>query len=381
MGPASMKQFRILWGLLALLACSSSGNKNSPGPQDAGPTCDPTKCFTGNECLSDGTTVECRLVCAAQSDCPFDYKCVQNPNSPKPFCVADTYQLTQGPGQWGASCNPTKGEFNNSDCDTADYFACYGRDPTDAQAFCTLIGNCTTDNDCKGGWTCADVNATPNVTTTKRNYGQTIRACLPRSYCSACIVDLDCPATPEGIPQHCVSDQGGFTFCSAECKQDQNCVHGIFEGDGSGDQRCLPGVQDASGNVVSVCYPRSGVCVGNHSLCSGCFSDDDCVANPPRTANDGYCVQAEYSHELFCTAPSATPCSVGCTVDASTCPTNDQKLVAQCPKSQGNDQYVSCVVDPTQDTTAPRNQCYGLVTKTDPQLGATPVPGCWTPNQ
>src|SRR5579859_2416756 len=141
-----MKQFRILWGLLALLACSSKSNSTSPPAQDAGPTCDPTKCFQGNECLPDGTTTECRLVCNAQTcaagdasclGCPFDYKCVQNPNSAKPFCVADTYQLTPGPGQWGAPCDPTKGEFGNTDCDTADNFACFGRDPTDAQAFCT----------------------------------------------------------------------------------------------------------------------------------------------------------------------------------------------------------------------------------------------------
>jgi hypothetical protein len=205
---------------------------------------------------------------------------------------------------------------------------------------------------------------------------------LPRSYCSACTVDLDCPPTQEGFQQHCVSDQSGFTFCSAECKTDVNCVHGIFEGDGSGDQRCLSGVQDSTGNVVSVCYPRSGVCVGNHGLCSGCFSDDDCVASAPRQPSDGYCVEAQYSHELFCTAPSAAPCTIGCTIDAgaSTCPTNDEKLVAQCPKSQGNDKLIGCVVNPTQDTTAPQNQCYGLVTISDGNGGSAPVPGCWTPN-
>src|SRR5215467_1276740 len=90
--------FGLLVGVLlgVVAACSSSGN---PAPSGA---CDQSNCIQGNQCLSDGKTTQCRLVCQAQTDCPFNYKCASNPNAAVPFCVPDTYTFPQGtPGQWG----------------------------------------------------------------------------------------------------------------------------------------------------------------------------------------------------------------------------------------------------------------------------------------
>lgn len=291
-------------------------------------------------------------------------------------------------GRWGAPCPPGGGETNNKACDTANGFACYGSSPTDAAAFCTLIG-CHQDGDCPGSWWCATVNSQPNVTTAKPAFGPTRTVCLPRAYCSPCLMDHDCTAAPNGTPQHCAKDAQGKGFCAPQCSGNANCAldaqcvaqwavctpgagsacasdddcppaDGTFQHcdagkctpECSGDADCAAG-QKCKG--LGVCSPRAGVCVGDGTFCSPCRSDDDCIPG------NGYCLSAApYSTELFCSVPSTVP-----HCDAQTA------NPAGCPPRSSTDNWKAVVC-----TGSPLNQCLGEVT-----FSMSGAPGCWTVNR
>jgi len=308
-------------------------------------------------------TTECRLTCnaqvaatgdggAASLDCPFNYHCEPGPSPTTSYCVKDRPTGTFNPtakgeaaagAPWGVPCDPLKGLNTNSDCDTAQQFWCYGTSTTDANAFCTQE-QCSQDGDCPQGWWCATVNDEPNVTTNKRtDWGTTTTVCMPRTYnlkpgtyCAPCKTDLDCPLNA-GITQHCVSadnNGGAELVCATECAKDANCPE---------DYTC-----QASAAGPNVCVPRAATCKGDGSFCSPCHSDADCMAG-----GGGYCLQADYSTEHFCTVPTST-----CSYNTSTgftdmCPALPAKAQPPTTTTDG----VGCSYSGSSFT-FPLNQCY-----------------------
>jgi hypothetical protein len=298
-----------------------------------------------------------------QTTCPLNYHCV---NAPKPYCAADAVKYqNQGKGLWGTPCVATKGFDNNPACDTDQTFWCYGTAPTDGAAFCTQF-QCSSDAECRGGWWCATINVAPNVLRASRTVGETQTACLPRTYCSPCASDIDCPLD-KGRRQHCVADSAGAMFCTPECNADTECNQ---------EAKCVEN-DDANAHV---CVPNAGACVGDGSMCSPCRSDADC-------ATGGACVSSSYSTERFCTVPSGVQCTL---VDDRTKTPPSCRLNAQCPKNPVSGNALSCTFHASENHCAqaqpgtdnqwpdiPNNFCFGLVTfGTGPDQGQ--VPGCYT---
>jgi hypothetical protein len=377
------------------LGCSSN-TVVTQQPDSGQAACDPAQCAPKNECLADGQGVtKCRLPCTSQTECPFNYQCAAS--SPKNFCVKNNLELERKPtGQWGFPCKPTDGFDNNPACDTsspprtcsalekccatlegsdatqckdavkaanpggceaafdglrgkglcpAQKFACYAETPTDAAAYCTIY-DCQSDLDCTGGYWCATINEAPNATTAQRRreginyvFGVTRTVCLKRTYCSPCKGDVDCPSI-DGKKQICATDANGTGFCTTECTASNQCAL---------DAACT-----ADNQPAQVCVPKAGVCKGDGSLCSPCYSDADCP--------EGACVRANYSTEKFCTVKSKVACS---------------QTTRDCPAA-ANGWRVSCVsaVDPDY----PKDACVGVVRLDD---GTSPsyVIGCWTGNR
>jgi len=258
-----------------------------------------------------------------------------------PFCVASTVQVTQKEtGQWGFPCQANLGSKNPA-CDADQGFFCYGTSPTDGAAYCTTY-NCNADTDCGPGMACTEINTTPNVGKLKRdNYGQTVKVCLKRAYCSTCASDVDCPASA-GTKQHCIVDTAGRGFCTPECTTNQQCAT---------EARCAT-VALPSGDQGKVCYPRATMCVGNGALCAPCINDTDCGA-------DGVCTHGEYTTEHFC---------------AKKAPNGDCK---QCPSTVAGipNRKVACT-SADQDA-LPAAYCAGVYS-----IGGDPSDfGCYTPDR
>jgi hypothetical protein len=399
-----------LVALLASAGCSSSSGSGSG--------CDSSKCASGNQCIDDGSGsgARCHLVCTQQAQCPYGYYCNdgQAAGQPANWCVQSTYPvplLASGASPFGVPCPPTGGEIGNTACDTADGFACYGVSPGDASAFCTLYG-CTQDTDCPGGWWCATVDQTPNVVTDVRTFGPTKTACLPRSYCSTCTMDHDCPATTSGTQQHCMQDKNGSGYCAPQCATDAACAldahctttydvctpaqAGACKSDddcppanstyqhcynGACTPECGSAADCNSGQkctAFSVCEPRAGLCVGDGGFCSPCHADSDCTKG-------GYCVYAAYSTERYCSVPVAkgicgTTPQIGAVYNAP--------LIGQCPGAPKGSpsaalgaNNVGCTIT---TAVAPASECVAFTEfwNGDPaQPQAVSVPGCWTANR
>lgn len=381
--------------LLALVAaaCTSS---NPTTTTDAGQApCDDAKCVAGNKCINGynsaddekaaktaAETIKCRIVCdldptntsevsasgkaliAPQDKCPVNTHCspggtAKADGSSVSYCVPNQASATfqpppMGKGQWGASCDPSKGFDNNPGCDTDQNFWCYGVSNTDGSAICTQF-QCQDDWDCAGGYTCTTINSAPSVLNIKRSFGQTTTVCLPRawnlwegSYCSSCKSDDDCPMN-DGQPQHCVGadGQGGMEkICAVECGKDANC---------NLDAKCVTTTEGPK-----TCVPRAGTCKGDGTFCSPCHSDADCAAM------NGWCYQPENTTERFCTVQSGKPCSLNAMM----------QIDAMCPKPPtgaapiGESCFYSVVDGKLKD------QCIGLVQFGPSTQNATI--GCWT---
>jgi hypothetical protein len=415
MGPASVsRRFQrsaaaaavaLAFAMAPPVGCSSSG--------DGAPACVSSHCPPGNECIDDGSGkgAACHQVCTSSSECPFNSTC--NDGQPKSWCTANTYSVPQQPtGQWGTPCVPSGGESNNPNCDAADGFWCYGTSPTDANSMCTVFG-CAADTDCAGGWWCATVNNAPNIKTDNPSYGATRTVCLPRTYCSPCKLDHDCPAAADGTQQHCIADSQGNGYCTSQCATDANCaldatcknwqslctpaqgascksdddcplLSGVVQhcdgghctpecgGDGDCTAAVLAGAPPSAADSGAaapppvdgmcqwrgLCNPRAGVCVGNGGFCSPCHSDADCT--------NGYCISGmPYSTERFCSVKSTSiPCD---TMDANP---------VGCPVHATTDNWTlnACV-------TTPANQCEGFVVLGTATGTPQPLPGCWTANR
>ncbi len=351
--------------------CAATEACTTDGPNAGCAKCDPLLCLPNNTCVSGWARTEdaikadpatkttaCRLTCTKPTDCPFDYTCVAGDGG-KGYCAKDRTPAFLGtdykpasPGEpaggapWGVACDPTKGFDSNTDCNNAQQFWCYGTSPTDANAFCTQF-QCTDDADCPGGWWCAQINNSPNVTAAKRaSWGadQVNTVCLPRvyntkpgTYCAPCKSDFDCP-NDGTTPQHCVSadaNGGTETVCGSECQTDANCPL---------DQKCTD-----PGSGTPVCVPRAATCKGDGTMCSPCHSDADCSSD----AGAGYCVQADYSTEHFCTVPTPN-CNYSQTTGfTDTCPALPDAAKPPNTTTDG----IGCSYNTANGI--PLHQCYG----------------------
>ncbi len=285
-------------------------------------------CKPGNEKV-DGV---CRLLCTKQADCPGDYSCTTNAG--KSFCAKNADGVTTAKGEFGTPCNATlKRISDHPDC-AAD-FRCFGRSPTDADAYCSRYG-CGVDADCPGGFYCASVNAAPNVETTMRSWrgkteGAVTTVCKKRStFCSPCSSDVDCAARDYAGPAlHCVADAGGKKYCTSECTNDASCPR---------DAACK------SVDGLQVCQPNAGSCTGDGSLCSRCESDAHCKEG-------GFCLEQEFTKEKFCSAtptggacasgacgsvPSGAPWTIGCAKATNGLAPTDQCVGLRPFDSDGN---------------------------------------------
>jgi hypothetical protein len=385
-----------------LLAACSSKSASPPAPK-----CVPSQCAMGNDCIDDGSGAgpSCHKTCSHPGgDCPSGWYC--NDGQPKSWCVQNTTSYPAATGQWTA-CEPPK-ESNNPACDSADGFACYGISPTDANAFCTVFG-CQADSDCPGGWWCATVNDAPNVTTVHSTFGSTRQVCMPREYCAPCQLDHDCTLMANGSPQHCVTDTQGNGYCtsrcggSGDCRLDAQCVphwklclpgnaaqtcsrdedcppsaqnvaqhcdfgpsgdagpaaQGVCAPECGSDSDCDPSqAQHCQDSYATYCAPRAGVCDGDGSLCAPCRSDADCKGG-------GFCLDAPYSDERFCSQAAKATCPSGAALPGNAC-----------PAKTGSQASVACTTEGSDF--APTNQCIGLVTIGASTGQASQVPGCWT---
>jgi hypothetical protein len=258
-------------------------------PGCGGSDCDSSECGAGNACVDDGTGVRCQRVCQNPEGCPANFHCASAADGQTGYCAADKQAYVQGAGTrpWGASCLPSQG-IENPACDLANEFRCQAERPSDANAYCTRF-DCASDDDCGGGYYCEHINNAPNAQTTKRSFGvdRTLTACLKRTYCAPCKGDAECEPI-DGAKAYCVPDDKGQKFCTKECDSDRAC---------RSDATCV------SIRGKQMCKPRAGVCRGDGSFCSPCFSDFDCT--------DGICFVGPYSNERACSVKSPTACVSG----------------------------------------------------------------------
>lgn len=338
--------------VVILAACGGDDKSTSSGGPAA--PCEDAKCLPGNKCLPLDGVVACRKTCGSNDDpassCPFNYVCVnsQPGTDIPPFCVQTTARTNDGAelqkkdGLWGTPCQPNLGSENPA-CDKSQGFYCFGKSPTDAYAYCTRY-DCLADIECGAGFACQDVNTTPNAGTAKHKTGNaTQKICVRRTYCSPCAADVDCTTVDPGHPQHCIVDTAGRGFCTPECDANSNC---------SLEAKCVT-AQLETGDAKKVCYPRSGACIGDGTLCSSCLTDTDC-------GDDGYCTHGNYTAERFCIKKA---------------PGGDCK---QCPKSITSTtpaRKVGCA--DKADDLYPAGYCFG-VTMLNGQAADI---GCWTPDR
>lgn len=328
--------------------CKSEESSSSSSSGSGSAACDDAKCAAGNKCLPlDGET-KCRKTCDSNvagtgTSCPFNYTCLTQPDG-NTFCVEDRTKITKSDKVWGAQCNPTNGS-DNPDCDRGQEFYCFAESPTDGKAYCTRFG-CETDRDCAATFWCATVNVGPSADSTKRTIQDVQKVCLKREYCASCTANLDCPKL-NGRTQYCVPDDVGRGFCAPECETSASCAE-------YGASRCVDaGATDAEGNGHKTCYQRSGVCIGDGSLCSSCLSDADC-------GEDGACVRGQYSREKSCAKKAPQDCKSGESQGGCVKELSSPKVAVRC---------LGGLLDE-----APKNYCHGLYA-----LGESGDVGCWTP--
>ncbi len=333
--------------LLAAEGCSTSKSG-----------CDSSKCAAQNACIAEVDPVthqsdtKCRRLCQSLSDpntgCPDNYTCSPDAAGAT-YCSANTVAYAPAKGQWGAACNPMKGLDANPDCDLAGGFWCNGEAPTDGAAYCTQF-DCTDDRQCGAGYYCGTINRFPNVQTTVRKIGNTVKVCLKRDYCAPCRTDLDCLPVSNSV-SHCVADKDGLPICAPECSADKGCNTEAF---------CAA----VDGVTSKVCYPRAGKCIGDGGLCAPCQADSDCLKNNVQ----GACVRGEYNTEKSCAVPSVKPC-----FDAMTMPVSGAcaGIASEAPAPS----KVGCYGG-VDFMSLPKDFCHGYV-----PFSTSITPGCYSPKR
>ena len=173
------------------------------------------------------------------------------------------------------------------------------KDDDSVHSVCTK--DCTSNLDCPATMECTFTGAT--------------NTCLPRAFCSGCVTDEQC-----GEGSVCTDMGAGAKFCSKLCTP--------------GKTECPRFADCTEIEGRNVCTHRSGLCVGDGTLCQPC-ADHKCAA-------DGdLCLTFPTTGESFC--------SQACTANADCGPTG-----YKCTKidAAGNKQCIPTV-----------NRCVGKISK------------------
>ncbi len=305
--------------------------------------------------------------CAADTDCPGGWWCATVNAAPNYAAVTRSFGPTRAvclPRQYCAPCTM------DHDCSpSADGTPQHCTQDTGGQGFCTpqcaSNTNCPLDATCTLQWgVCGQMACSPSVSC------PVPETCMAGACRLPCAKDADCP-TSNGMPQHCAA--GGY--CSAQaCVSDdecpatpsayQHCNQGACVPECAAATDCNPATGDQACVPFSVCVPRAGTCVGDHGFCSPCRSDADC--------SKGYCLNASYSTERFCSQAMAT---------GGACTSNGPS-VGSCPMlpSTANYKGIGCTTLADKQL-APPNQCYGVVSFGRAQGQVQYAAGCWTVNR
>jgi cysteine-rich repeat protein len=250
----------------------------------------------GLSCIEGVCTLPCDSL---QVGCPEGFTCTSTSTlQGMPGYCAPNGQ-GQGPGQYGTSC-PT----GSAQCDSANDFLCVGPEGS-SDAYCTKKAGCTQDAECPSGFWCGAIRVASG--TQDVDFSDQPRACLRRTFCTPCEVDLDCSFQTNGI---CVPDANGEKFCSLPCT--------------AGTDSCILGTQcDDVGDGRTACRPDLGSChVDQPTGCSPCRIDADCGPNALCSAS-GLGWKPGMS---WCMTPCGGPDANG----KSTCPTAPNGLEMVC---------------------------------------------------
>jgi hypothetical protein len=312
---------------------------------------DPDAFCTLNDCLYD-------------SDCPGGWWCAEVNTAPNYTTTQRSFGTTTKwclPRQYCSTCQM------DHDCSkAADGTQQHCVQDSAGSGFCTpqcgSNASCPLDATCKLQWTvCAQA-------TCKADTDCVVAAenCVAGSCQLKCEKDADCPSS-NGAPQHCATGICETQACASDddCPPTagtfQHCNAGACTPECSTAAECNPKIGDQACVPLSVCVPRAGACVGNHGFCEPCLSDADCT--------DGYCVNAQYSTERFCSHAMA---------GSNVCSTTEPPATGSCPAlpDGGPAKGFGCTTS-ADSALAPPNQCIGEVV-----LGATGqqmyVAGCWS---
>jgi len=331
--------------------------------------CDTSDGFYCYGVLPTDANAFCSLAgCIGDADCPGGWWCATVNATPNHTTSVRTFGPTQSwclPRQYCATCKM------DHDCSkAADGTQQHCVQDSAGNGFCApQCGSnaaCPLDAACQLKWgVCAQAAC-------KKESDCAVAAehCTSGLCQLACTKDSDCPPA-NGAPQHC----SGRVCVAQSCASDDDCppTAGTFQHCNAGAcapecstaADCNPSAGDQACVPLSVCVPRAGVCVGNHKLCSPCRSDADCTG--------GFCVNAQYSTERFCSAAMS---------GTATCSSTAPPSVADCPLLPTGIPATGFGCTTSADTSlAPANQCIGEVSLGSSQGVAQYVAGCWSVHQ
>ena len=342
------------WGALCSGGCDTADSFDCYGVL---PT-DPNALCTLPDCLYD-------------SDCPGGWWCAMVDATPNHTTKKRTFGLPPRawclPRQYCATC-----QMDHDCAKAADGTQQHCVQDSAHHGFCSP--QCGSNATCPLDATCQLQWAVCAQTTCKQDGDCQARGGAEKCFAGvcqlACKKDVDCPAS-NGMAQHC--GQAGACVTQA-CQSDddcpptsttfQHCNAGACTPECSTAADCNAATGDQTCTPLSVCAPRAGACVGDGTFCSPCRSDGDCSA--------GYCLNAQYSTERFCS--TATAAGVQCSSTASPLP-------GTCPKfPPGAEAEAFGCTTAADSAIAPANQCVGEVPlgTAQGQGQVMYVTGCWS---
>lgn len=293
-------------------------------------SCEPgaNECRAGYGCSTAAGVPVCLPGCEDDSDCATGQECevgggfsgagacfdptsaVGDPCTSEGDCPAGGFCRTAEEGWPGGSCGLPGCDFENDDCPAGSHCVVTGRFP-----FC--IDDCTTDDECRDGYTCIPQLGFPERTTCQPTFDESAlgvacsqrrNPCLggfclregeygfPDSYCIAVGCDADTPCPGDGV---CFTTGSGVGVCFDGCTATTDCRAGYTcrpsnSEDASSPLGCLPGCENDGecSNDGFVCNTGTGLC-GEPFMAANlgepCAGPDDCAGGACLTeAEDGW---------------------------------------------------------------------------------------------